>query len=177
MTRALRLPIGTWLPGTPLDAANLNWAIRDNLEFMQSPPYCYLTRTAAQGTTSGVTATVLWDSEVEDVDGMHDNVTNPERMTCKVAGLYHVVVNLLFVTNVTGERWIELRNQAGTLIGHAGTGAATLAGGSTIMVIDKEVRMKVNDYLYVQAHQNSGGALNLGVGNGDPAFQAIWTRA
>lgn len=42
---------------------------------------CLVKRSSAQTLAAATTETVLWNTEVYDIGGWHDNVTNPERLT------------------------------------------------------------------------------------------------
>ena len=52
--------------------------------------YCELTLTGNQSIGDAAWVKVIWNSETHDADSMHDNSTNPTRITIQEDGIYLV---------------------------------------------------------------------------------------
>lgn len=105
--------------------------------------------------------------------GMWDSVTNPERITVPLDGIYLIGWLLSFEANGTG-----LRRGKITAVGTpnfeifetqiaALTGTTTQIGGTFIR------HLRPGTYIYVTAYQDSGGALNSEGNNTKAQFFAI----
>src|SRR5689334_15642402 len=76
-------------------AGTLSWATLA-LADLPSVPRCRAKRTTDLSTTSGVVSVVSLDAEDFDTDGMHDNSTNPSRITFTTAGTYLLLATLYY---------------------------------------------------------------------------------
>ena len=134
----------------------------DALNLGFDPPICRLV--AANGTQA-----MAHDADViityvngEDMDatGMHDNVTNPGRITPNVPGIY-VVSCTLFVVNRADYSWIQsgiLKNGA-ALAPHNRVGPNTNSAVRSVEVSGVEVAMNgITDYLEHRGRQVNGAA-------------------
>jgi len=103
-------------------------------------------------------STILaFNSESYDTDSMHDNTTNNSRVTIKTAGKYVVVGFIKWSSNSTGRRQISIMVN--------GSQKETIEDSSNTahhhyQQVVAEMSLSVNDYLELQAYQNSGGALD-----------------
>src|SRR5947199_110600 len=84
-------------------------------------------RTTTQSVANGTWTLVLLDGEDFDTDTIHDTVTNTDRLTCKTAGKYLVVANLVFALNSTGERLAYIQKNSEALTGGQNAAAASSA--------------------------------------------------
>jgi hypothetical protein len=109
-------------------------------------------------------------TELSDTLGWHNPSSNPTRITPTVAGTYRVTAWMVWATNVTGVRFMNV-SKAGAII----TGTETAPGlqgrgyGSVVL----EVPMNgTTDYLELTTRQSSGAALALTGG-----ITVEWRRA
>jgi hypothetical protein len=130
-------------------------------------------------TLANNTETVLtFDSELLDTDGFHSTVTNTGRITIPTGkgGKYFVFAWGQFGNNVTGYRQIQIvvNGQTGTPNRVANTFVASFNAGLTTTGC---AILAANDYIEVEAYQNSGGNLNFPGGHSDSQFGAIFLGA
>lgn len=109
-----------------------------------------------------------FNSELEDTDNQHDNSTNNDRLTCKIAGKYIITFVGGFASNATGYRRFYIRLNATTSIGFDDTNA--LNGVGTYRTLSIQYPLEVDDYIQAYAKQNSGGALNVAAGSNYSPF-------
>lgn len=155
-------------------AAKMNQA-KTAGDFWALTPRCSVYANATQSINN--TAYVLvtaWDNELYDIvqsgdSPMHDTVTNPERLYIRTTGKYLVSGQIVFASNATGYRGLNLRlNSAGnpasgTSLVFSQQGA--INGADTSVMVPPVVwAFSAGDYLEVFARQNSAGALNLSAG-------------
>lgn len=118
------------------------------------------------------TATVMtFDSELWDVGGLHDGVTNSNRITIPTGGdgLWQCDANVVFAASAAGRRTIQIRRTpiaTGTavafttgkqLLGDAAVTSGLGASGKIVVV--------AGDFIDMTAQQVSGGALNANAGS------------
>lgn len=125
-----------------------------------------LTRSAAQSIAHATTTTVTWDTETFDTDTMHDNVTNPSRITFTTAGKYLVGFYARWASNSTSFRFIDIQLN----------GLTDLVRDRRTAQLESEAEITVSgnfaagDYVEALVHQGSGGPLDL---NATSAFWAV----
>ncbi len=96
---------------------------------------------------------VNFDSELFDSNGMHDNATNRERLTCKSAGLYMVWGCCEFDAYNINSRWIAIRlNGSSFRSEEMFPSTISIAHPMSIVAL---VQLAVNDYVELMAKQNS----------------------
>lgn len=121
--------------------------------------YCSLIKSANQVLSAGTQTLVTFDTELSDPAGMHDNATNPSRVTVPVAGLYEVGFNA-YSANATGTIGARvLKNgvvQAGTFQRRDCTGSA----GGSLNLVGVFVQCAANDYLEIQLALSVAGNLS-----------------
>lgn len=129
-------------------------------------PRARVTRTADQNISSGTITAVSWDSEDFDPDDMHDNSTNPSRITIPSdgAGLYMLGANIMFAADATGRRRVFFRKNGVVRTNHE-YGEISLdhvdgprIWAATASWIDVAAG---NDYYEVFVYQDSGSTLAL----------------
>ncbi len=165
-------------PGQRLLASEFN--LLDNaVDDLQTPPAASLYRSTAQSLANATITAILFDAEEEDTDNGHSTSTNTSRYIAARAGLYLVSGNVNFAANGTGLRWVAVaKNGAEVRAGSATTPGTTNAVGSRIVTPVKVVRLAVNDYVELQAWQDSGGSLSTAVASGASAGLGVaWLRA
>jgi hypothetical protein len=134
---------------------------------------CRLWNNAAQSIPAATPTAITFNTEKWDTDGMHDLVSNTDRITCKTAGKYMVVGAIEFDTSGTGNRqlYIYLNGSALQIYAIEWTPQAS---NSQLLTIFCAVDLAVNDYLQLKAYQNSGGPLDSRVNDPyTPQFAAF----
>ena len=119
-------------------------------------------RTAAQSVSTGSNTLLTWNSENVDTDSMHDNSTNPSRLTIPTGflGRWRFDIGVTFAAAANGTRaaWITV-NGAGTRYGQPEVPGSSVASAG--LYISRELVLAVGDYVEVYCYQDSGGALNV----------------
>lgn len=131
-----------------------------------------VTHSVSQNVATSTYVTLAFDTERWDTDGMHDNTTNNERLTCKTAGKYIANFTAQWASSPAARyRFFIYKNAAvKQAVSEVITGAVGYPGLTVTAIVD----LAVNDYLYVAAWQNSGGtvAVNKSAQN-TPEFAMI----
>lgn len=142
-------------------------------------PVCTAIQTTVQSIGNAAFVALLFQSEDEDSHAMHDNSTNPSRLTVPVGwdGVWGVSGSVMFATNGTGGRLATLRKNGTGLLGvctGAAAGATVQAGATTGTRL---LRLVAGDYIECMGFQSSGGALNT-VPNTEqaPNLSMWWVR-
>lgn len=118
---------------------------------------------AAQSIPNTTWTTVALNSELKDTDTMHDNVTNNDRISAPVAGIYLAFASIEWPAGGAGVvrrvkiRWRDVPGATfyDLVLAELSSSAATP------MNVAMPVHLKANDYIQMQVYQNTGGALNL----------------
>jgi hypothetical protein len=133
------------------------------------PPSVKLQRTTGQVVYDASTATMVWDSESWDTDGMHDLVTNQDRITINTPGIYLVVGAVRYTAGISDDSSLTI-NLNGSLVVRDESGPANTAGGRTASVM---LNMNANDYLTMQVYQNNSANTSRTTTSGT-FFSAAW---
>lgn len=123
-------------------------------------PACRAYKSALQTLTTATATAINFDSTRFDNDGIHDNVTNNTRLTCKTSGIYLIVGNISYAPNGTGLRQTTIQLNGGTPIGVQMDNLGT-AFGATQMCVTAIYRLFTTDYVELIAYQESGGNLDV----------------
>jgi len=121
---------------------------------------CAVTGSSSQSIASGSYVAVQWDSETVDGEGMHDNSTNPERITVGVTGWYDVSFSLYFAENAAGVRQARILVGGATIPGGEYS-CVGLTGANVGLTGRATVYIAAGAHARIEAFQSSGGALNL----------------
>lgn len=125
------------------------------------PLYVELGLSAAQSTSNNVEAAVLWTLEVSDLNNWHDAVTNTDRVTPGVDGLYSVHFFGQWSANSTGARLLKIyKNGTGGTLLSAQAGGSPTADTTAANNASALVRLGPTDYLTAGVKQDAG-ALTL----------------
>lgn len=130
---------------------------------------CRVYGSANQSINTATVTALSFNTERYDTDTMHDNSTNPTRITCKTAGTYSLKGMIGWAANATGWRACYLRINGSTYIA-ALRANSTGAVDANYFIISTDYVMAVNDYAELAVEQNSGGALNVIV-NGNSSYE------
>jgi len=119
--------------------------------------YCYLTRSALLNSGN----LVLWDNEVNDDNNMHDNSTNPERITVPNTGYYQVDV-ILNVTNTgaTAGGNFQLRKN-GTVV--TLVRESLIGSDYTGVNLNMTMKLTATDYIDIYFQSAFSASLNLAI--------------
>jgi hypothetical protein len=137
---------------------------------------CRVTRTTVLSCADNTLVTVGFDSEVDDLYGMHSNTVNNSRITFAVAGWYHVgwqgqialaadYIYVRYLIDLNGSTTISQEQNAGTTANVSQKG-----GTSTVYWFD------AGDYIEAKVDQNNTAntARDLGLsGDWSPTFYAV----
>lgn len=159
----------SFTPGQKLTAAQLS-SMTAVTDFWANPPRCSVYQNTVTSFTSGTYAVVLFDAELFDIvqsgdSEMHSTSTNTSRITIRTTGKYEVAAQLAFAANSTGNRLLQIRQNAGgvqtngTLLLQSGV---TPSVGTTTYVSPPPVehQLAAGDHVELFGLQTSGGALN-----------------
>jgi hypothetical protein len=133
--------------------------------------FCALRKSGNQSLTTTLTP-VVWDVELADASGMHDNVTNNTRITAPVAGLYEFSVQG-YNNNTTGTGVIQARQNGttdvpGSFTRRDGTGTAAIP----LTVVFPAV-LAAGDYVEIMvSHSTTAGTLSGGTSAGSAVLTA-----
>lgn len=159
--------------GELVTVATMNNEWGGNVSYLANPPACRVYHNAAQGTTTGVSVALAFNSERYDTNTMHDTVTANTRVTIKTAGVYVFTATVSFANNGTGFRQVGLLLNGVAYI--ALVHCPAIVGDQTHVSIPTTYKLAVNDYIEVMAQQTSGGNLNVNSNaNYSPEFSATW---
>lgn len=150
--------------------------IRANINNLIVPPACRAgPATVGQSVANATDTDITWNQEQFDTDSMHDNATNPARITCSTVGIYCVTFGFFWSSNVTGVRDNRIHFNATVPGAIARNYDASQTAGFLLGSISTLYATSVNtDYFRSGAWQNSGGALNHGSDQPECFFSAVW---
>jgi len=127
------------------------------------PPRARLRQTTLHALTNAAFTSIQFQSEDYDTVSGHDNVTNNSRYTCQVAGLYVFTGKVAFAANATGQRAMQWALNGTAVSGSQDSWPAVAAVERQFVATTYEAVLAVNDYVELQAFQDSGGSLNTSV--------------
>lgn len=148
----------TWLDNDPLNTTNLNNDSAAVL-FAQDPPAAIAIRSgAAQSIPNSTFTTITLDTEVADQGGLWTSGA-PTLLTFPEDGLYIAGGELLFASNATGYREVDLELNAAafSLVADA---KAAISGAATPVHASGLFLVAASNTLRMRVFQTSGGALN-----------------
>jgi hypothetical protein len=120
-------------------------------------PAARVTRTASQSIPNNVGTTLAFDSERYDTTAMHDNATNNSRLTAPVTGIYNVTLQIAWLFNAGGIRFLDLARNGTTEI--AEDQESPSDGG--YQEVTTQVGLEAGEFVVAQVQQNSGGPLDI----------------
>lgn len=151
-----------------------NGELKDALaDFLPFIPQVALMKSGVQAIPNTTQTNVTWDTEETDTDGMHDLVTNTDRITFNTPGLYIITLNVQWASAVgvlrqigvlkNGASWLDLVTQP------------PVGGGNvTQQSITVQALMAKGDYVVGALYQDSGAALNVVGGASGTKMQATY---
>jgi len=125
--------------------------VLENVENYRLPPMCRVKQTTGQVVYDAANATLAFDAEDFDTDGMHDNATDNSRITIKTAGVYLVIASVRYTAGVSDDTRISILNNGGN-VGIDERGPNNTRSGQQVMGY---YDLAVSDYLEAQVYQNN----------------------
>ena len=155
----------TWTAGETVTAALMNTHVRDNLAAIVAAhpliiPAARVYNNADITVANNTETTLTFNSETFDTDTIHDTSTNPERLTCKTAGIYLVYANIRFEADADGVRAVFLYVN-GTSDSFAVQSVPARATGPTHVALVGVYSLAVNDYVICRVLHNAGNNLAI----------------
>lgn len=162
----------SWSSTESLSAAHLNTYLRDNLNFLFSPPGCRVFHSTSQSISAGAGETALaFNGEQYDTNTMHDTATNNSRITFNTAGKYYVFGCVAWQSSTVGFRTASIRLNGTTLIVRDNKRSL----GTHDTNVSCVYNFSTGDYIELTVAQTSTAALNvLRTANYSPEFGAQW---
>ena len=167
----------TWTDGVSSASAARMLVLENGISEVSLAPAVRVYHNATQSITTATETALSFNSErFDQVAGaastQHDTVTNNTRLTCRYAGVYHIIGNAGFSGNATGVRIYQIRLNGATEIARAeSTGSTAYNSVQTVATL---YVLAVNDYVELTVTQNSGGSLaTLQAGNYSPEFMMV----
>lgn len=138
-------------------------SLRDALNYLLNTPLAILNQANAQSFSNAASAAIAYDGTFLDTYGGHSNSTNNSRYTAQVTGWYFVKAGVVWATNATGNRSIQLYKN-GVAYPYSWT-AVPAAGTFQDPGVETAALVQLNagDYVEAWATQNSGGSLSTAV--------------
>lgn len=115
---------------------------------------------AAQTIPNSIATNVAFDLETFDTANMHDNVTNPDRLTAPISGLYLVNGHVHWDSNNAGIRTTLIRVNGVTMSEFRASPPASAFDSFTQTATDV-VSLSAGDVVNIMVWQNSGGSVDL----------------
>lgn len=134
---------------------------------------CRLTSDTTQSLTTGVSANMSWNIEIDDTTMMHSNSSNSDEVLIRKGGTYSVKGSINFDVNGTGYRRAVLLKNGVTQMTRSY--APTSGEVSTVIFDEQLVNVAAGDILQIQVQQTSGG--NLAVRNVQSYVEVALVRA
>lgn len=134
-------------------------------------PFCRVTHSAAQSTTSGSDFTLAFDTDTKNNYSMHSTATNTSRITFNQSGVAIIGGSVRFTANATGVRILYIYLNGATKLDERIH--MTASGTNTTRIgIATAYPVVAGDYVELVANQTSGGPLDLD--SAAPTFPQFW---
>ncbi len=142
--------------GGDVDAGGHNLSNVGNL-YAPGQHQCHVYYSSLQSIPDATWTNVVFDSEISDIGGMWA-IGDPSKITLPANGVYLIVADLIFPSNATGFRQIGI-NLNGSIRTHV-TITPGMAANHRMHIVAMYSR-GAGEWIEVQAHQDSGGPLNI----------------
>jgi hypothetical protein len=136
-------------------------ALRSNLEYIWefTEHSCRVVRTNALNLATGAWTDVTFPAETFDTDNMHSTSSNTERITVPKAGLYLLQGGANWASSAAGFRYLRFGLNGSA--GYSGTVGPLKSTSNEALSISDLLSLNANDYVTLQAMQDSGGDLSI----------------
>lgn len=173
------------IPTASPNPASVDWVPLGNTGSVPTTqPSVRVYRSTAQSIASGTATSLIFDTARYDVGpSPHWSAgTNPDRLTCQVAGIYVISAALRFGAASGGANrfvWIDLNGGSsnGGITTGGQTGIAWANTGGPQLSASTVVKLNVGDYVRCVVYQDSGAALNLLNSTGTDMTQSDFSMA
>ena len=147
-------------------------------EAYPNKPTFMLRQTIAQSFTNSTFAPITFDVEDNDSNSGHSTVSNTDRYTCPLAGLWELGGGASSAVNSTGSRIPRLTKNGAIIAGSAANVMAPTDGNFAIVgARTVRVQLALNDIIRLEYAQVSGGSLNTAVTDyAQPTLTGRWIR-
>ena len=125
---------------------------------------CQVKRAAAQTIGTGAWTEINWTAENYDTHGFHDNAVNNTRLTVPTGygGKYVIHAFVRWEANATGRRHLYIRVDDTDYI--AATSVSPAVASAFYQSVTVEYELSAGQYVEADVYQNSGGNLDIEVG-------------
>ena len=130
---------------------------------MPAQPFARVTLSTTQSIPDSTMAAVSFDTETRDVGSMHDNVTNPTRITIVSDGTYSISGSIRWPLNATGYRYLQITKNGANV---AVDSRNAVSGNVTVQAISTTVYLVAGQYIEMSGYQTSGTSLAVVAGDG-----------
>lgn len=121
---------------------------------------------------SGAWTSLTYNNERWDTNALHDTGSNTSRLTCRTAGVHLIAGSVQIDSAAASSRGLRIRLGGSTVIAARFASAANTS--ITMMSIATLYFLSVNDYVELQAYQDSGSSINASFqANFGPEFMMI----
>jgi hypothetical protein len=140
---------------------------------LAAPPMCQFHMTALQTIPDGAWTSIIGATPVEDwdTDTMHDQVTNPGRITATTAGKYAITAGVLWESNINGQRGIRLRVNGTTVHDLTKGDLIKELTVDPVMNASKTLALAAADYVELQVFHNRGANLDATLVNFEATYR------
>lgn len=167
----------TWVTGETVSAAQLNEQVRDNENFLFSPPGCKVYRATNQTITTGSGgADVSFSNERYDTDGMWA-IGSPTIVDINTNGRYLLVGQIIWAAEASSTYRILRFYVGSAIIGYDARHPVQTAGTQTAVSLTTINPFTSSDQIKMFVAQNTGGSLDIVAGNGSPELALQWIGA
>ena len=138
-------------------------------------PGARVRNSSGEAVTSGIEATLTYDTEDFDTGGLHSTTTNTSRLTAPVAGKYLIMASAEWASNTSGRRLLIILLNGSTEIARDSVSPSNTGVFHPEQTVETVYQLAAGDYVEVMASQDSGSPLNVLVdGLASPAFSMDW---
>lgn len=153
---------GSGLTGTALNNA---WKqeLYDQIDAaLAGSSACVAFHNTTQNAATATVTTLNLNSEDLDVGPMHDLVTNNSRINILTTGKYLVSGIVAYAANATGQRFVQVKNSAGTILTQNILPGSSVVTPNLVATPPWVGTLTAGDYLILVAYQDSGSTLATG---------------
>lgn len=150
-----------------------NWQL-----FTREVDSCCCVLDSPQSFPNNTQLAISWDSELWDTNDMFDIAVNPERIYLKTPGFHQVNLRVTWDDNAAGRRFLIINVSGGAPTTYSMDEGGNTAGFGWFQEMSLTVRTTTpGAFIWINALQTSGGALNIKSGNPYTSIQVTYLGA